>query len=216
MITLEMIRRNILLRGILVGFEVNISTQGQGNTVALTRPHPLEPFFHPQPLRAPSPEYEEFMRVRQRILDVIRNESPEKKRVIADLVDVLIEYEVNIPSNPLSVLLSAFHIVKKVRSKRQRRELYTKIIVSLLEKLFDPGLEFKMRKKDILDTFDANDLDRDRVSNPQILQIYVRVIHKLEVGELRDLTYEEQLNRYVRLKLEEIKLSRQDWELNGR
>jgi len=82
--------------------------------------------------------------------------------------------------------------------------------------IFDPGLEFKMTKKDILDVFDANNLDRDKVSNQQIGQIYVRVINKLKVGELRDLTHEEQLNRYVCLKLEEIKMSRQDWELNGR
>ena len=84
------------------------------------------------------------------------------------------------------------------------------------EQIFDPPLEFKMTKKDILDEFQANGISRDNVSSDQIEEIYVRVIRTLRVGELRDLTYEEQLHRYVLLKLYEIKITRNDWELNGR
>ena len=70
--------------------------------------------------------------------------------------------------------------------------------------------------KDILDAFEANGVSRDSVSNKQVGQIYVKVIQKLRAGELRDLTYEEALPRYVKIKLIEIEQSRQDWEINHR
>jgi hypothetical protein len=201
---------------IVAGSNVNVSNPEQSTAVTPTVARPIEPFFYPQPLRAPSPEYEEFMRVRQKILNVIRNETPEKKKVLDDLVDTLIKYDKDIPTNILSGILAVVGVGKKIHALRKKRELYTKVIASILEQIFDPGLEFKMMKKDILDAFEANDIDRDKVSNQQISLIYVKVIHKLQVGELRDLTHEEQLYRYAQLKFREIKLSRQDWELNGR
>ena len=103
-----------------------------------------------------------------------------------------------------------------IRKERKKRELYRRVASSILEQIFDPLLEFKLTKKDILDTFEANDMEREKVSNQQINQIYVKVLHKLKVGKLRDLTLEQLLHQYVRLKLEEINFSRQDWELNGR
>ena len=194
----------------------NVLNQGQETAVAHTSLSTIEPFFHPEPLRGTSPAYEEFMRVRNNILDVIRSETPEKKKVLDDLVDTLLRYDKDIPTDPLSGIVALFGIGKKVKDLRTKRELYLKIVASILEQIFDPGLEFKMTKKEILDAFEANDINRNKVSNDQISQIYVKVIHKLKVGELRDLTYEEQLHRYVQLKLWEIIQSRNDWELNGR
>jgi len=175
----------------------------------------LGPLF-PEPVIGPSREYAEFMRVRQRILDIIRQASDEKTKVVDDIADALLLHDHNLPTDLLSVVLAVFGTGKKVYERRRRRELYRKIVNSLLEQLFDPALEFKMSKKDILDCFDAHGIIREQVSPQQVTQIYVRVIHKLRVGELRDLTWEEELHRYVGMKLREINLSRQDWELNGR
>lgn len=197
------------------GTQENLTPKGE-NTLVPTRTHIIEPFFHPQPVRTPSLEYVKFMEVRQKILNVIRNESQEKKKVLDDIVDTLLEYDRDIPTDILSSLLALLKLGKKVREERKKRELYRRVASSILEQIFDPLLEFKLTKKDILDTFEANDMEREKVSNQQINQIYVKVLHKLKVGKLRDLTLEQLLHQYVRLKLEEINFSRQDWELNGR
>ena len=73
-----------------------------------------------------------------------------------------------------------------------------------------------MSMKSIRDAFQANGMRRDTVSNDQIEEIYVRVTEALSAGQLRDLIYDEQIYKYVRIKLEEIKLSRDDWLTNWR
>lgn len=176
----------------------------------------LQPFFYPRPTLAPSAEYAEFIRVREKVLDVIRTETPEKSKVLDDIVDALLEYDKGLPTGLLSSALAVVGLGKKVTETTRRRVLYRKVVASILEQIFDPGLEYRLTQRDILDAFEANGLDRAKVTSQQIGQIYVKVVHKLRVGELRDLTYEEQLYRYVRLKLSEIMVSRQDWELNGR
>ncbi len=172
------------------------------------------PNFHPDRTQTTSPEYNEFLRVRQIILNVIRNDTPQKRKVLDDLVEVLLENDVDLPTDIISGALKIIGVGKKVREIRKKREIYTNVIISILEQIFDPLLEYKMTTKDILDAFEANGINRNNANNNQLNQIYVKVIHKLQVGELRDLTFEEQLYRYVQLKLTEIKISRQDWELN--
>lgn len=154
--------------------------------------------------------------MRQRILDVIHNETPENKKFIEDVSEALLQYDGYIPTGMVSGILAVAKVGKKVKYIRKQRVLYTEVITSILEMIFDPVLEFKMTKRDILDVFDANRIDRDKVYSKQIDHIYVKVIHKLQTGVLRDLAYEEQLYRYVQLKLCEIRLSRQDWDINGR
>jgi len=178
---------------------------------------PVASFFHPQLVLKASPEYEEFMRVRQKILAVVRTASPHQtKKVIEDIVDALLDHDKDIPTGLLAGISALIGIGKKVKARKKKRETYEKVVRAILEQIFDPGLEFKMTRKEILDAFSAKGINRDMVSRDQIEQIYVLVIDKLQVGELRDLTYEEQLFRYVKLKLTEIKTSRQDWDLNGR
>src|SRR5262249_19143962 len=99
--------------------------------------------------------------------------------------------------------------------RRRKGELLGKVANSILEQVFDPLLEYKLTKKDVLDAFTANGLDRDKVTRDQINQLYVKIIHTLQVGELRDLTYKNNLQGYVKIKLKEIKWSRRDWEANG-
>ena len=195
---------------------INVPNQIQETVVVPTAMRPIEPFFHPQALRDPSPDYEEFMSVRQKILDVIHNETPENKKFIEDVSEALLQCDGYIPMDIVSGILAVAKVGKKVKYIRKQRVLYTKVITSVLEMIFDPVLEFKMTKKDILDVFDANGIDRDKVYSKQIGHIYVKVIHKLQTGVLRDIAYEAQLYRYVQLKLWEIKLSRQDWDINGR
>lgn len=125
----------------------NVPNQIRETVVAPTAMRPIEPFFHPQPLRDHSLDYEEFVSVRQRILDVIRNETPEKKKVIDDIVYVLLEYDTNIPTGLLSGILASVKIGKRFRAVRTKRKLYTKVVTSIIEAIFDPGLEFKMTKK---------------------------------------------------------------------
>lgn len=176
----------------------------------------LVPALHPQVTHGPSLEYVEFMRVRQKILDIVRADTPEKIRVVDDVADALLKSDTSLPTDLLSGALAIFGLGRKIYELRRRREIYKKVINAILEQIFDPGIEFKMTKRDILDVFEAYGMERDKVSPQQVSLIYVKVIHKLRVGELRDLTWEEQMHKYVSLKLREIYYSRQDWELNGR
>src|SRR6185295_19493890 len=105
----------------------------------------------PEPTIGPSREYAEFTRVRQRILDIVRQASSEKNKVVDDIADALLSHDNSLPTDIISVVLGVFGAGRKVYERRRRRELYRKIVNSLLEQLFDPALEFKMTKKDILD-----------------------------------------------------------------
>lgn len=186
------------------------------NIVTHSQTSRIEPFFQPQPILTSSHEYIEFMKVRQKILSIVRNESEEKQKVLDDIVNSLLELDPSLPTGTVALLWNVITLGKNIRDKRRKRELLQKVVNSILEQIFDPGLEFKMTKKDILDAFEVNCIERDDISSKQISQIYVKVLHMLKVGQLRDLTYEEQLHLYVRLKIQEITYSRQDWELNGR
>ena len=132
------------------------------------------------------------------------------------LLDALLEHDYSLPSGPMEILQNVVLLGKAFRDRKKKREAFQCVVVSILEQIFDPALEFRMTYKDILDCFEANGLSRSSVSNEQVSQIYVRVLQKLRVGELRDLTYEEDLHRYVKMKMEEIESSRKDWELNYR
>ena len=73
-----------------------------------------------------------------------------------------------------------------------------------------------MTKKDILDTFQANGLDRDKVINSQIDAIYARVKESLQTGALRDLTFADpNLALYILMKIEELEWSRTQWRIDS-
>lgn len=172
--------------------------------------------FYPRSVQASDPDYLHWVSVRTKIVDVVRNPSQERERVVDDIADALLNHDRQIPTGLAAAAQTVFLLGKNIREKRKKREQFRQVVRSLLEQIFDPVLDFRMTAKDILDAFEANDVARSSVSSEQIGQVYVKVIHKLRVGELRDLTYEEELNRYVQLKLSHIQLSRQDWELNHR
>ena len=176
----------------------------------------LIPPFYPNSEPKSGPEYREFMELRERVLDVIRVNSEEKQRAVDDLVESLLEHDYAIPTGPMELIQNIALLGQAYRAKSKKREAFRRIVTALLEQIFDPSLEFRMTHKDILDAFEANGIPRNSVSTEQISQIYVRVLQKMRVGELRDLTYQEELHRYSKIKLDEIAFSRQDWELNHR
>ena len=178
--------------------------------------HPIEPFFYPQKLPAASdPEYAEFLRIRKEILSVIRSDTSQNK-LVNDIVDALLGYEKGVPTDALSILKAVATLGRSIHAQRKKRLILTKVVAMLLEQVFDPMLSFMMTSKDILDAFECCGDDREKVRPVQIGQIYVHVLAKLKVGVLRDVTYSEQLHSYVRIKIEHIKYSRADWELNRR
>ncbi len=193
----------------------------QETALVSTVTYPIEPFFHPEPRREPSSEYmefycEEFIRVRQMLLDAIRNKVHENKGILDDFIDSLLMGDPDIPTDILSTIQIFFKVGGKARRKTKKRELYRKVVVSLLEKIFDPELEFKMTSKRIHDTFQANGLDRHKVTGSQIDTVYSRIVEKLETGLLRDITHKnrEYLLRYVRVKLNEIEICWSAWRCN--
>ena len=179
--------------------------------------HAIQPFFYPdRPVLSPSPEYEQFMAVRDRILGVIRLYQEEDSGFLDDLVETLLKTQAPIPEGPLTALFASRKVVTEFRKRRRQKVVYRAVVTCLLEQVFDPLQEFKMRAKDIRDAFHAKGIARDEVSSKQIEEIYVKIMMGLKSGPLRDMMYREQLHNYVRLKIEEITFSRQDWELNHR
>lgn len=178
--------------------------------------YPVPWSFYPDRVGLPSPEYERFMGLRDRILGVVRARSDEGDEFLDDLAEVLLDGDVTIPSDWLSAAVLPWRLATRLRKRRKQKAIYRGVVRCLLEQVFDPLLEFKMTARDILDAFDSGGIERDKVSLRQIQQVYVKVLNELKVGRLRDLMYREQLHHYVCLKVEEIKLSRQDWELNHR
>jgi hypothetical protein len=172
--------------------------------------------FLPAESNSPSVAYIQYVTTRAVILAIVRKSDGVPPRLIEELADALIELDPDLPTGWIGALRSSFKFGKTFRERQKRRELYRKVTRSLLEKLFDPLLEFKMTVKDIYDAFDANGLDRQKVTHEQIEKIYVLVLESLKVGEIRDRALEESLALYVRLKINEVTLSRQDWELNWR
>jgi hypothetical protein len=172
--------------------------------------------FLPAEKTGPETDYLQYVNTRATILQVVRAGDQESPKLIGELADALIELDPELPTGVLAALRSSLKFGKVVRERKKRRELYRKVTRSLLEKLFDPLLEFKMTVKDILDAFDANGLDRQKVAQDQITKIYVMVLESLKVGEIRDRALDEFLAIYVRMKIREVTLSRQDWELNWR
>ncbi len=172
--------------------------------------------IYPQNFNAPSPNYAAYIALRSKLLEVIRKDTTARNRIVDDIVDSLVENDRSLPTGLLAGVQYVLTLGKSVRDKRKKTEGFRKAVVALLEQVFDPVLEFKMTKKDILDALEANGVERDKVSPQQISQVYVKVLSKLRSGELRDLITEEQLLRYVNLKIEEITYSRMQWELNER
>lgn len=181
---------------------------------------PSERSPRPSLVATSSPQYtdivrarrSEIVRVRQKVRGLAQHESPEQNGVFEKIVNALIQYDKDIPTDPLSGLLAVFRIGKRVREVQEKKELYRRIVTSILEQVFDPDLEFRMTRKEVVDIFEANDIDRDRVARQQISQIYSRVLHNLKTGIIRDFILEEGLEGYIRLKLEDISDSREKWE----
>lgn len=173
--------------------------------------------FHPQsdPLVA-NLDYRQFMDIRIKILNVIRSDDAKTQEIASDIVDAVLGYEKGIPCDATSVFHALRNLSKSVRDQHKERAAFTKATQCLLEQIFDPGLEFKMTKKDILDVLEASGYDRHKVSDDHVRKMYVQVLAQLKTGHLRDLTYETLFHHYVRLKIYEITVSRQDWELNQR
>lgn len=177
---------------------------------------PIESNFYPQK-NGISQEYVAFMGDRENILDCIRKSNEEENSLFEDIVDTLIECDLNVTIDPIALILNKTIFFFKIRNEREKqKEVYRRVVNSILEKIFDPMLEFKMTKKDILDVFEAKGIDRNKVTNAQISKIYVKVLDKLTVGELRDITLKKNLHQYIHMKINEITISREVWELNGR
>lgn len=188
-------------------------TINEGEIIIEPNMTPVEAFFHP--VTKPSKEYLDFMNFRRQILNIIRTNSSHKSKLISDIVDALCKAD--IANGVWPTIKNILGKIKEIPSERNKRGAYRKVTISLLEQLFDPILECKLTKKDILDTFHANGINRDCVSSEMIEKIYVIILDKLKTGEIRDLTFEDHLlTNYCLLKIDEIKYSRQDWELYHR
>ena len=87
----------------------------------------------------------------------------------------MLEKDKDIPTGINSLLLWTVTLGKTVWDKNKKRGLYRKVIVAILEQIFDPNLEYKMTKKDIVDAFQAQGMDRDKVFDGQIGYSYVKV-----------------------------------------
>jgi len=178
-------------------------------------PQAVASYLHPQRPLGPSPAYVEFMEIRSTILDIVRRDSDQQEKLLGDIVDALCEVDPDWASDPMYWVKTLIKLGSTVRHRRKKRETIKKAVRSLLEKIFDPALEFKMTKKDILDTCEACGLKRDDVSGHMVRRMYVVIVEKLEVGELRDLVYEEpRLLGYASLKRRELRSSRLDWEVS--
>ena len=105
--------------------------------------------------------------VRAKLVDFIRSHADKKEHAINDLVDSLFDQTYTLPDSLIGIVKNIALIGKSYRDRRKRREALRRVVVSLLEQVFDPVLQFRMQYKDILDTFQANDIDRDSVSHDQ-------------------------------------------------
>jgi hypothetical protein len=182
--------------------------------VGLTHNIPAALSFFPRDEE--SIDYAVFKAKRGTLLATIRGNQPEQVRAVTAVVDALIELDPELPTGTLAALKTVLKLGKTVRERARRRELYAQVVSSLLEKLFDPFLEFKMTKKDILDTFQARGLDRERVQHSQIDTIYVMVKENLQTGPLRDMTFQDpDLALYVRMKIRELEWSRTQWRIDS-
>lgn len=152
----------------------------------------------------------------QQILDVIRRESAERNQAVDDITEALLANDRSLPTGPMKLIQNVVLLGKASRDRQQKAQKFRRVVISLLEQIFDSTLGFKMAYADILDTFEANGFPRGSISNEQVSQVYVRIVHKLKAGELRNLAYKEGLHDYIQEKLKEIRLSRQDWALNHR
>jgi len=153
--------------------------------------------------------YNEGIEKREEIINFIRSNSHITEKVSSDLADSILETEIN-----TSILAIAVSFGKNLREKTKKRTIYSNVINSILEKIFDPTCDFKMTKQDIIDTFEAKGLERDDVKSTHISKIYVCVLEQLMVGDLRDLTFNPLVGPYVAKKLRDIKESRSAWRLN--
>ncbi|KAF5423350.1 MAG: hypothetical protein C5S45_01045 [Candidatus Methanocomedens sp.] len=174
----------------------------------------IEPFFHPTSVQKPSPEYIQFVEVREEILIVIRNKIEPKDKFLDEIIDAILDADPSVPTGIDAFVRNVLSCGKVYLKKKHKKELLRNVVISLLEQIFDPALEFKMNPKDILHAFEANGIGRENIFLKQISQIYIKILHKIRVGVLRDLTYEQQLQLYVKMKINEIDTARIYWELS--
>jgi len=185
--------------------------------VPLTQTEIIISPIHPLPTTESSPAYEEYMRIRSRILDLIHEELDQDESVLEDIVDAICETKLNLTADIVYWAQIILTLGLQARKIRKERKILSKTIYSLLEQIFDPLLEFKMRHKDILDCLEANGYARDQVTDKLIGRIYVVILNKLRTGTFRRLVDEEPLLiSYIRMKLMEIGDSRLNWEVNSR
>ena len=171
--------------------------------------------FFPMPERGPSVEYQKFIQIRATFQDLIAKKSPQKENLITELTNGLLDGDKEPPTGFFTLGIAFLGLGKRIKTRREKRESFSKTVNDLLVKIFDPSLEFRMTKKDILDVFEANGFDRDNVSKEQIRKIYVSIINTLEVGHINDNTWNQPvILEYLRVKIKEIKINRRKWEVD--
>jgi hypothetical protein len=174
------------------------------------------PNFYPDSVQTPDPGYTRYLKFRNDLIALIRTPATDIHKDANDLVDALLEKDLEMPTGILHGVGIALKLTKKAREKGKRRKIYHAVVIALLEKVFDPTLDFKMTSKNIRDTFVSNGLSREDIRDEHIDLIYVRVLEALRSGKLRDLIHEHAIYDYVHKKIEEISFSRSSWELNER
>jgi len=181
--------------------------------------HALALSVYPELRAESSPIYAEFMAddTRCKILHLVRRACEQHEKLLDDVVDALLEVDPQWSADAVFYLKNVILLGANVRRRRKRQKIIREVVRSLLEKLFDPALEFRMTRKDILDTFEACGLKRSEVADDLVGEMYVVVLHKLSVGELRDLLHKDEVFlRYASLKIRELGYSRLGWEVSGR
>ncbi len=154
--------------------------------------------------------YRSYIEKRNEIISVIRNGKVLKKEEwIAGVVDTIIEDQADLTS-----ILSILKLGKKYKLKMTMKKASNVVISDLLEKIFDPILQFKLTEKDIKDCFEANGIDRDRITRDNISTIYSSILNLLESGKIRDELHSQGVIFYAQLKIDEIRMSRMQWEVS--
>jgi len=157
--------------------------------------------------------YQRFAAIRKPLCTFIRHQTPEKERLITEITDALIAGDKE-PKGLIAIGFALLGLAHKLKANREKRTIFTKTTNSLLEKIHDPDLDFRMEQREILDTFQANGMPREKVSVQQIQSIYVHVLEALKTGKLRDKAWQDPLLlEYTRYKIDVITRSRDAWQL---
>lgn len=157
--------------------------------------------------------YQRFIAVRKTIIGLIDQDN-KNESVLDDVADALLEKDIEFPTGIHGFVKTIFTLGKNVREKRILRGKYKEAMNCILQQIFDPQLQFKMTAKDIRDACEANGVPREKITFDSIGIIYVKVLNRIKTGPLRNAQLEEDISGYMALKLEEIRLSRAEWELS--